>query len=127
MEKSTSMINFKYKIDGSFDDWEILEPNAEGEYVGDCEDLALTILYLKCDKSLKKFWKELIFGKAKILYCKYMGNGHAVLEYDGVLYDEGFIEGASKEEFEATGKYRFSKFGYLWPAVVIKMLLGKIF
>jgi hypothetical protein len=117
---------FKYESDGKIDTWTILQPNADGEYVGDCDDFALTALYLSTG-SLWRFWFELIFGSAKVCYVvTYTGGGHAVLRYKGQYIDNWSLTWVTKENMETTLGHTFSLWLFPWPITAIKMLLGKI-
>jgi hypothetical protein len=69
---------WKYEADGRADDWDI------GMTVGDCEDFALTVLWLLHGKSKTRVVKALLTGKARIIRTKTPRDvGHAVLEYGG--------------------------------------------
>lgn len=70
--------HFTYRHDGWADKWVI------GRTMGDCEDHALTTLWLLCGKSKSRTVKALLTGKARIIRTiTKSGNGHAVLEYGG--------------------------------------------
>lgn len=117
---------FEYKSDGKFDNWQIMEQNADGKFVGDCDDFCVTALYFTTD-SLFKFWKELIVGSAKVHFVKTSnGGGHAVLEYDGMFIDNWSRSWVSKQYMEDTYGHEFSRIAFLWPITAIKMLFGKI-
>jgi hypothetical protein len=65
VEELNSSWAYKYDIDqyAQREYWQIMK---EHPYVGDCEDYALTLLYLISGKSMWKFWFYLITGKAQI-------------------------------------------------------------
>lgn len=82
---------FRYQYDkdqyGRREYWAIML-NQSGPLVGDCEDYALTALWFLEDQSPKKFLWALLTKKAKIWFCHAPnGEGHAVLEYHGMLTD----------------------------------------
>lgn len=80
--------NWTYKADGKRGRWKILDK----PYKGDCEDFALTALYLLSDKSMVTFWKALLKGDAAIVTCKSpKGNRHAILRY-GKQYTDNWFE-----------------------------------
>ena len=65
VEELNSTWAYKYDIDqyAQREYWQIMK---EHPYVGDCEDYALTLLYLISGKSMWKFWWYLCTGKAQI-------------------------------------------------------------
>lgn len=74
-------IEFKYKSDGKIDRWSI------GKMIGDCEDFALTTLYLLLG-SKAAVRKALLSGEAAIIRTEARpGIGHAVLFYKGFYID----------------------------------------
>lgn len=73
---------FTYKADGWADKWVI------GRMTGDCEDWALTMLWLLHGKSKTRVVKALLTGKARIHRTEARkGVGHAVLEWNGYYID----------------------------------------
>lgn len=117
---------FVYKSDGKVDNWQIMQPNADGKYIGDCDDFCVTALYFTTG-SLLAFWKALIFGSAKVHYVTTSnGGGHAVLEYEGEFLDNWSLQWVSKGYMEIQYGHKFSKWQFLWFITAIKMLFGKI-
>lgn len=117
--------NFKYVSDRGGDNWRILtSPSADGKYYGDCEDFSLTALYL-LEGSLFKFWKALVFRKAKICFCKVNGGGHAVLRYEGRYIDNIQKVWCSKKFLESKG-YKFSMWLFIPHQVFLKLLWTKL-
>ena len=112
---------FEYHPDGRFDTWRILKVS---DPRGDCDDAAVTMLYILCGHSLWRFWYELIFADTKIHYCEVRGLGHAVLYYQGGYIDNIQRRWCSRDEL-IERRYNF-KYGFYWPQVVVKMLMGKI-
>lgn len=113
--------NYVYKFDPSYDQWRILKGD---KYEGDCEDFALSVLYyVICNESLLAFWRELIFGKAKIHYVSNDG-GHAVLQWNGKYIDNWTKDWVSKEDMERLG-HKFDPWMFTWFQVAIKMLYGR--
>ena len=105
-EKEVTELNssWKYKYDedqyASKEYWKIMK---EHPYVGDCEDYALTLLYLISDKSMLKFWLNLITFKAQIRYVKNNGGGHAILRYGNMYADNWTLKFVPWEEMEKLG------------------------
>lgn len=100
--------------------WHILKPDEHGVYKGDCEDFALTVLWLLCDKSRIKFWDELIFGDSKLCYVQSKSGGHAVLKVGDQYIDNWTKEFVSKEEMEKLG-HKFIKPHFRWWIVLLKL------
>lgn len=116
---------FRYRQDGKLDRWMILEPDSNGIVRGDCEDYALTALYLICNKSLFRFWLKLIFGRVKIRYGEINGRGHAVLEYEGRYIDNITKRWGGVSDICKSG-FKFKSWNYIWFTVAIKMLFAKL-
>lgn len=116
---------FQYRLDGNLDHWTILKPDSNGIVRGDCEDYALTVLFLLCNKSMFRFWIALIFGNAKIHYGKVNGRGHAILEYQG-----RYIDNITRKWCGTTGicrsGFKFKPWQFFWFQVAIKMLVAKL-
>jgi len=113
--------NFEYKADDSRNSWRILK---EDDLKGDCEDYALTALYIETG-SMVKFWKELIIGSAKIKYCKSpSGGGHAILQYKGMYIDNWQREYVDLAYLIEAG-YEITGINYLWLTALIKVTKGK--
>ena len=121
---------FTYTADrtGSFmkDNWFIMKEQ-DGKYRGDCEDYALTVMYLVAGGYLKFFWK-LITGEYKLHITSSNGDklDHCVGSIDGVWFDDWTLKGLSREQsFEKTGQ----KYGHKRSVFVVfsKLLVGKLF
>lgn len=114
--------NFIYKPDPSGKDlWRILDTSKI--VYGDCEDYALTALYLLCGGSLIKFWKVLVTEKAKIHYVTVRGAGHAVLEFKGLYIDNTHMKWLTKDGFN---KYFVPVKRVHWLEIGRQLLRGKI-
>jgi len=78
---------------------------------GDCDDFAYTALYFLSDKSILKFYKNIILKKAGICCCnvypsndkKGIPEGHAVLFYKEKFIDNRGYVFVSKKELEENG------------------------
>ena len=116
--------NFMYKPDGKLDSWRILPMN---DLVGDCDDYAVTALYLYCGKSIIKFWFMLITFQAILWFTKSpAGGGHLVLWVRGNGYiDNWDRRWVSRKELKVWG-YRFI-FPWPFPFVAMKMFFGLFF
>ena len=117
--------NFEYTADGRKGYWKILSKDKGGKYRGDCEDYALTALYMESG-SWFKFWLKLILGRAKLVHCKSPGgNGHAILKYNGLYIDNIQREWTTERMMKFKG-YKLDRFSYLWHVVVIKLATSKL-
>ena len=125
---------WKYRYDkdqyGMTDAWKIIyAPDIEGNYVGDCEDYALSILYRLCDESHIKMWWLLITHQAGICLVGRKNKwkvSHAVLRYKGEYVDNWTKKFGPKSEIEKN--HHFHVFhGYGWAYMTaLKMLISKI-
>ncbi len=118
--------NWEYKPDSRGGYWKVLEPNRHGKYRGDCEDFALTALFILSDGSWKTFWKEIIFGDAKLQRVKSpAGGNHVVLEYGNLYIDNWAKKFQNKNELKALG-YKFFTRRHLWFVTVQKLAWSKL-
>lgn len=105
------------------DAWYIME-SKDGKFYGDCEDYALTLLYLLCNRSLFKFWFYLFTRRAKLQYCKTKrGVGHGVLVYKSKYVDNIQKKFVTKKDMIDAG-YRFETNQFSATTVAIRMGIG---
>ena len=125
---------WKYRYDkdqyGMTDAWKIIyTPDIEGNYVGDCEDYALSILYRLCDESHIKMWWLLITHQAGICLVGRKNKwkaSHAVLRYKGEYVDNRTKKFGPKSEIEKSHHFHVF-YGYGWAHMTaLKMLISKI-
>ena len=114
--------NFTYTRDpdqyGKRDKWTIMEGP---EYVGDCEDYSLTVLWQISGQSWSRFWWLQLTGKAALLRCQVpSGEYHIVLRYDDKCIDNIQQQWVTKEYMEESG-YRF-----VWVAPVLNTALNML-
>ena len=119
--------SWKYKYDTEQynlrDNWKIMK---EPPYIGDCEDYALTLLYLISGKSLWKFWWNLITFKAQLRrVITENGNGHVVLRYGKMYADNWTLTFVPWAEMEKLGHKKNFWF-YLPQDVALKLLVAKV-
>lgn len=125
VEELNSTWAYKYDLDqyASKEYWKIMK---EHPYVGDCEDYALTLLYLISGKSMWKFWWYLLSGKAQIRrVITKSGGGHAVLRFGNMWADNWTKKFVLWEEMEKLGHKKYYWY-YLPQDVALKLLLAKI-
>jgi len=119
--------HWEYKYDkdqyASKDHWKVM---TETPYHGDCEDYALTALWLICGKSWLVFWFKLFTFQAqlKLVHTK-NGGGHGVLRYKKKYIDNWSKKFVTKEEMEELG-HVFQPIRFLPTTVAIKMLMAKV-
>lgn len=106
---------FKYRIDNGTG-WQIMD-NDTGPLRGDCEDFALTALWMLAGKSMARFWWLQASGRACLWYTRDPnGVGHCMLWVKGL----GWID----NWYPSFGKRRHPKvFPYLVPMVAAKLML----
>jgi hypothetical protein len=105
---------FVYKQDTG-DRWAILRA-AKGPLLGDCEDFALTALWLICGRSEWRMAWWIATFRACLWHTTIDGDGHMMLWVRG----RGWID-VRNPQF-GPRKYR-KKFPYLLPAYVVAMLV----
>jgi len=124
---------WKYRKDkdqyGMLDAWKIIySENAEGNYVGDCEDYALSILYRLCDENHFKMWWMLITHQAGICLVgpSQWKVSHAVLRYKGEYVDNWTKKFGPKSAIEKNHTFHIF-YGYGWAYLTaIKMIISKV-
>lgn len=115
---------FKYRREDDklpLDNWRIMK--GLGTIWGDCEDYALTLIWLLQDQSKVKFWWALLTWKYMVYHCEYNGDGHAVLRRrsDGMWIDNIGRSWNNKLSPKYDVKYPYTIFG-----VAIKMVAATI-
>lgn len=118
---------FKYIADKPVyigDTWSVL-PEINNTMSGDCDDFAITVLWLACDRSRLKFLVNvLLLHRYKLYHCKtFTGEPHIVGYAQGLWFDNFSLQALPKKEFfllTAHKKYIF------YPGIIIAwyLLLG---
>lgn len=105
----------KEKFNTSLDMWELIEPNKEGIYEGDCESYCRTLKHL--DKSFKDW---------DYYYCKLNNNGHCILYKDGNVIDCNIRRIVTYEKY--CSLFNITKFKkYNWFVVGSKIAFAKVY
>jgi hypothetical protein len=111
------------------DAWKIIySEDAEGKYVGDCEDYALSVLYRLCGESHLKMWWMLITHQAGICLVgpSKWKVSHAVLRYKGEWVDNWTKKLGPKSEIEKNHTFH-AVFGLGFAYMTaIKMITSKV-
>ncbi len=110
---------FKWTSDGKFDSYKILD-EPEGPLQGDCDDFAVTALWLAEGRSMWRFWMALLTFRAVIWMVKGKKFASHVVLYHRKL---GWIDNQNPAWGERKDKLRFP---VLAPIVALKMLIGKL-
>ncbi len=109
---------FVYKSDGRFDTWRILK--TPGRVEGDCDDFAVTMLWLVSDQSMFTFWKKLLTGTASFWYCVTAGGeNHVTLKVNDQYIDNIYPAFSSLPKHKMLSKASLLQ-------IAVKMLLGKL-
>ena len=114
---------FEYRPDVGGDRWRILKDIQHSRTVeGDCEDFALTVLWLEAGKSMLNFWWMVLTFQAMIWYVKTDGNvGHAALWVRGKGWTDNIKPYWSR-------KYQYERvYPMVAPMLALKMFIGKVF
>lgn len=120
--------NFKYIKDRPIvisDWWSIMKLSRTGIYYGDCDDFAITSIYLACDNNIYKFiWNVLILHKYRIYFAKTMqGERHAIGYGEGLYFDNWSREALPKDEFIKRTGHKIYTF-FPGPLIAYFMLFG---
>ena len=114
---------FRYREDGRIDSFRIIW-RPEGEMHGDCDDRAVTSLWLVEGRSMIRFWLALISGRAAIWRCTLPDGGrHAILWHRGHGWIEQGNGGMWTEEPAEDLPLRHKRWA---TTVALKMLIAKI-
>ncbi len=121
-----NLYSYKYDAFGR-DSWRVLRLDELGQYQGDCEDYALSVLfYVICKKSWLRFWFLLLMFEAKLCYVTTKnGGGHAVLRFGDMYIDNWTQDWVSKAQMERLG-HQFHDWKFIPTTVAIKMVMAKL-
>lgn len=106
-------VSDRNKFDAN-DVWEVIEPDSDGFYRGDCESYALTI-------------KKLIpaYADWELYYCKLNGNGHCLLVKNDLVIDCNIKRPVSLTEYHSYFNVTdYIKYG--WFVVFSKLLYTRL-
>lgn len=111
--------NYIYETDvskyGIKDIWEIIKPDKNGKYRGDCESCALTAK--KLCPVLRDF---------ELWFCLMGGNGHAFLRNKDLMIDNNTREIITMREFR--DKYKVTNIKKIhWFVIFSKRLMAKLY
>ena len=122
-----NLYSYKYDAFGR-DSWRVLRLDELGQYQGDCEDYALSVLfYVICKKSWLRFWWLLITFQAELCGCDTKGGGHVVLRYGDMYIDNWTKAWVELEDMQELGHEFWPWYKTIIPTTVaIKMVMAKL-
>jgi len=111
---------FVYRRDKG-EKWQIMELSTDGKLYGDCEDYSLTLAFLHCGMSWRRFICALFKREFDLYYCtdKVTRGGHAVMRDRFGWIDNNVKEYVERSEIEK--RFRIVK-RYRFHRVLIKLL-----
>ena len=126
LEKFNSLYSYKYDAFGR-DSWRALRLDKLGQYQGDCEDYALSVLfYVVSRESWLRFWMLLLMFEAKLCYVTTKnGGGHAVLRFGDMYIDNWTQDWVSKAQMKELG-HQFHNWKFIPTTVAIRMMMAKL-
>lgn len=111
---------FVYRRDTNGDDWRLLV--RPGRVYGDCEDFALTLLWLLCGRSVPRMFLSILTFRAMIWICTApSGELHAILRYKGWWADNTMPDWYRTKDMPHRLKWPTP-----WSVILAKMLWGSI-
>jgi len=118
---------FKYLADKKLiygDAWFVMDER-DGVMRGDCDDFAITCLWLICDRNTFKFiWNVLILHRYRIYFCLTPNGGrHAIGYASGLWFDNWSLSALPKKDFIEKTKHRI-KFPFINVLIIIWMFIG---
>ena len=111
-------MNYSYQSDlekygTSLDIWEVITPDSDGVYRGDCESFCITL------KKLDATFKDWDY-----YYCKLYGEGHCLLHKNGDVIDCNTQKVIKLEDY--CKMYQVSDFKkYSWFTIISKIMFAK--
>lgn len=121
MTNSLSFVQkrFSYRQDNGSDKWKIHK--TLGEFHGDYEDFALTLLWHLSDQSMLRFWWNLMFRRAVIWHvASHDGQEYTVLYWRGMYADN-----MEKSWYGKTNMRCERHFSWLPIMIAIRFLLAR--
>lgn len=109
---------FVYAPDKMRDQWQIM--TGPGFVVGDCEDYALTLIWMLEGQSKWRFWWSLITFKYLLWHCTLPhGEGHVVMWWRGQGWTDNILKRVVRDR---PSGYRL-RIPYIAPTVALKMAM----
>lgn len=104
------------------DAWFVMPERSDNTLRGDCDDFALTCIWLACDKNIFKFiWYVLIVHKYRLYFSVSPNNERHLVGYaQGLWFDNWSLEALPKEKFLAKTKH---KVYFFFPNITILIFM----
>lgn len=104
------------------DAWFVMPERQDGKLRGDCDDFALTCIWLACDRNVWKFiWFVVILHKYRVYFSKAPnGENHLVGYADGLWFDNWTREALPKDQFLDRTKHKIL---FFYPSVNILIFM----
>jgi hypothetical protein len=114
---------FTYRSDPKFLDYWTIMREQDGVLQGDCDDFALTSIWMACDENLFSFiLNVMILHRYRLYFCKTAtGESHMVGYAQGLWFDNWTREALPKEEFLARTGHRVL---FFWPSPLMQVQLA---
>lgn len=118
---------FIYRTDPKILDYWTVMPERNGRMLGDCDDFAITAIWLTCDRNLFKFIVNvMLLHKYRFYFAKTRtGERHLVGYASGLYFDNWTKSALSKEEFLAKTGHKIYFF-FPSPIMLLPLLSGFI-
>lgn len=121
---------FVYTSDSNslpFDEWRVMDEDAQDKLRGDCEDYSLTVLWYVCDRSWWKFlWYVILTHQYRIYHVKtHTGGRHAVGRIGDLWFDNWTKEALPYKEFFNRTNHEH-KYFYFMPIMFIPFIVGHL-
>jgi hypothetical protein len=118
---------FRYLADKKLiygDSWFVMDER-DGVMRGDCDDFAITCLWLICDRNIFKFILNVLILHRYRMYFSISPNkeNHIVGYAKGLWFDNWSLSALPKEEFLKKTKHKI-KLPYFSPIIVVFLLIG---
>jgi len=110
--------NFLYVPDKK-DKWQVLSPDVDGQYKGDCEDFSLTLLWTLSGKSWLKLWLRVLTLQSMFWFCKIKGEGHVMLWHK----KKGWIDNTTLVWSKAPPHKKI--FPYVAPLLLLSLIIKR--
>lgn len=118
--------HFKYRPDPykTIDTWSVMKFK-DGNYSGDCEDFALTVLWYYFGQNFFRFFFNIFILHSVGLYHVKTKNGvgHFVCRVEDLWFDNFTMKPLPKKEFFEKTKHKM-KLRYILPIMIFQPILG---
>ena len=109
----------------AFDAWFVMPERPDGKLKGDCDDFALTCIWLACDRNIFKFILNVLILHKYRFYFSIAANGekHLIGYAQNCWFDNWSLEALPEDQFFKKTKHK-KLFFFPSPTVLIFMVFG---